>query len=233
MTSQHKVASKDEWTEARKRLLEKEKAWTREKDELTRMRLELPWVKVEKEYVFDGPNGKETMSDLFEGRSQLLIYHFMFAPEWDEGCSGCSFISDHIDGANLHLAHHDVTLIAVSRAPLEKLEAFKKRMDWKFKWVSSGDSDFNYDYQASFHREDLDRGPVFYNFTMQKLRGEDQPGLSAFIKDESGEIYHTYSTYERGGDILIGAYNYLDLAPKGRNEESGMDWMRLHDQYGN
>lgn len=229
----HKIVSKDEWIKARQALLTKEKEWTRAKDDLTRERQDLPWVRVEKAYVFEGPNGLVALTDLFRGRSQLFVYHFMFAPEWDEGCSGCSFICDHVDAARQHFEHHDVKFVAISRAPIDKLEAFKKRMGWTFDWLSSDDSDFNYDFGASFRRADLGKGPVFYNFKMQKLNGEDQPGMSVFYKDPDGAVYHTYSSYERGGDILIGAYNFLDMTPKGRNEQNGMeDWMRLHDQYG-
>lgn len=227
----HKVVSEKEWIEARQSLLQKEKELTRQKDEVARLRRELPWVKVEKEYVFEGPNGKESLRDLFDGRSQLVVYHFMFGPGWGEGCQGCSFLADHIDGANWHLPHNDVTLIAVSRAPYEEFMPYKERMGWKFKWVSSAGSDFNYDYHASYKREDLDAGPVFHNYVVQKLQGEEQPGLSVFYKDENGDIFHTYSSYERGGDILIGAYNYLELVPKGRNEEQTMDWMKRHDEY--
>jgi predicted dithiol-disulfide oxidoreductase (DUF899 family) len=230
-TREHRVVSEQEWIDARKALLLKEKELTRQRDEITRLRQDLPWVKVEKEYTFETPEGKKTLSELFEGRSQLLIYHFMFAPDWEEGCPGCSFISDHVDGALPHLEHHDVTYTAVSRAPLATLEAYKKRMGWKFPWVSAGEGDFNYDFHASYRREDLDRGPVFHNFTEQKLQGEDQPGLSAFYKAADGTIYHTYSMYERGGDILINTYNFLDMAPLGRNEKSAMDWMKRHDEY--
>jgi predicted dithiol-disulfide oxidoreductase (DUF899 family) len=230
-TTPHRVVSEQEWIEARTALLKKEKELTRQRDEISRLRQELPWVKVEKNYTFDSPEGRVSLTDLFDGRSQLIVYHFMFAPDWEQGCDGCSFICDHVDAARQHFEHHDVSFVAVSRATVEKLEAYKKRMGWKFRWVSSGESDFNYDYHASYMREDLDRGPVFHNFTVQKLNGEDQPGLSAFIKDANGDIYHTYSTYERGGDILIGAYNYLDMAPLGRNEQGAMDWMKRHDEY--
>jgi predicted dithiol-disulfide oxidoreductase (DUF899 family) len=230
-TTPHRVVSEQEWIEARTALLKKEKELTRQRDEISRLRQELPWVKVEKNYTFDSPEGRVSLTDLFDGRSQLIVYHFMFAPDWEQGCDGCSFICDHVDAARQHFEHHDVSFVAVSRATVEKLEAYKKRMGWKFRWVSSGESDFNYDYHASYRREDLDRGPVFHNFTVQKLNGEDQPGLSAFIKDANGDIYHTYSTYERGGDILIGAYNYLDMAPLGRNEQGAMDWMKRHDEY--
>jgi len=226
----HKVVTQQEWIEASAELLIEEKELTRHRDEVSRLRRELPWVRGEKNYVFDGPNGKETLADLFAGRSQLITYHFMFAPG-DEGCPGCSFVSDHIDGANLHLAHHDVTLLAVSRAPLAEFLPFKKRMDWDFKWVSSAGTDFNYDFWVSYTRAELDRDKVLHNFTIQKLNGEEQPGLSAFYKDPAGSIFHTYSSYERGLDLLVGAYNYLDLTPKGRNEASGMDWLNFHDKY--
>lgn len=229
----HEVVSQQEWIEASQKLLVKEKEWTRAKDELSRMRRELPWVKVEKEYAFDGPNGKETLSDLFAGKNQLIVYHFMYAPDWNEGCDGCTFISDHFDGANWHLPHHNISLVAISRAPLEKLEAYKKRMGWNFKWVSSGDGDFPYDFQASFRQEDLDRGPVFYNFKEQKLRSQDQPGMSVFYKDAEGQIFHTYSSYERGGDLFVGAYNFIDITPLGRAEGENImgGWMKRHDQY--
>jgi predicted dithiol-disulfide oxidoreductase (DUF899 family) len=227
----HKIVSQQEWLEASRALLVQEKAFTKERDELSRLRRALPWVRVEKTYEFDGPHGKETLADLFDGRSQLIVYHFMFGPGWEEGCDGCSFVSDHIDAANLHLPHHDVTLLAASRAPLQEIENYKKRMGWQFKWVSSGGSDFNYDFGASFKREDLDAGDVLYNFTRQRLRGDEQPGLSVFYKNEAGAVFHTYSSYERGLDMLLGAYNYLDLTPKGRNESGPMDWVRRHDRY--
>lgn len=226
----HKIVTQKEWIEASAALLAKEKELTRRRDEVSLLRRELPWVRVEKSYVFDGPDGKETLSNLFAGRSQLITYHFMFAPG-NEGCPGCSFVSDHIDAANLHLAHHDVTLLAVSRAPLAELLPFKKRMGWGFKWVSSAGSEFNYDFGVSYTRDELDRDKVLHNFTIQKLKGEEQPGLSVFYKDQAGNIFHTYSSYERGLDILLGTYNYLDLTPRGRNESSPMDWMNFHDKY--
>src|SRR5947209_5614857 len=179
----HKVVSQQEWLEARKELLAKEKEWTRAKDELSRQRRELPWVKVDKQYVFEGPGGKQTLADLFDGRSQLLLYHFMFGPGWEEGCSGCSFVSDHVDCARQHFEHHDVKYVAVSRAPWQEFQAFKKRMGWTFDWVSSAGSDFNYDYAVSFRPEDFEKGPVFLNYAMQKVSGEEQPGLSVFYKD--------------------------------------------------
>ena len=232
---QHQVVSREDWLAARRRLLLKEKEFTRLRDRLSAERRELPWVKVERTYVFDGPDGKETLADLFEGRSQLLVYHFMFGPGWEEGCPSCSFVSDHIDGANWHLPHRDVTLLAVSRAPLPEIEIFKKRMGWRFKWVSSYGSDFNYDFHVSFTQEDLAKGKVDYNYDM--VEGYDElPGLSAFYRDQNGDLFHTYSCYARGLDLLIGAYDYLDLAPKGRDEaglESTMDWVRHHDRYEN
>jgi predicted dithiol-disulfide oxidoreductase (DUF899 family) len=232
-TAPHKVVSQEEWIQARQELLAKEKEFTRLRDELAQARLNQPWVRVDKDYVFDSTEGKKTLADLFDGKSQLIIYHFMFAPGWTEGCHGCSFVSDHTDAARQHFENHDLAFAAVSRAPLAEFQSFKKRMGWTFPWLSSAGSDFNYDYQASFHREDLDAGPVFYNFKEQKLRSEDQPGASCFFRDQDGTIYHTYSTYERGLDLLVGAYNWLDIAPLGRNEKEGMDWMCLHDEYEN
>lgn len=230
--AEHRIVSRNDWTDARKELLEKEKELTRLTDAIARQRRELPWVKVDKSYIFEEEEGKLWFSDLFYGKSQLIIYHFMFAPEWEEGCPGCSFLADHIDGANLHLQHHDVSVVVVSRAPLAKLLAFKKRMDWKFKWVSSFGSDFNYDYHVSFTEHQLQEGTVYYNFEYAKHDdGTESPGTSVFFKDRSGNIFHTYSSYARGGDILIGAHNYLDLTPKGRNEDGIMDWMRHHDKY--
>jgi predicted dithiol-disulfide oxidoreductase (DUF899 family) len=225
----HTSVSSEEWIQSRQELLKKEKALSHAIDEVSRLRRELPWTRVEKRYVFEGPDGKETLSDLFAGNSQLIIYHFMYAPGEKEGCVGCSFLADHIDGANLHLAHHDVSLVVVSRAPFKDFHAFKKRMGWRFKWVSSFGSDFNYDYYASYTRDELDSGEVFHNYKMQKLNGEDAPGTSVFYKDDAGVVFHTYSSYERGGDILLGAHNYLDLTPKGRNEAEG--WWQFHDRY--
>jgi predicted dithiol-disulfide oxidoreductase (DUF899 family) len=228
----HSVVPREEWLAARRALLAKEKALTRLGDEISRLRRELPWVRVEKPYLFEGPRGLETLADLFEGRSQLVVYHFMYGPGWEEGCSGCSFLADHIDGANLHLAHHDVTLLAVSRAPYADFQAFKRRMGWRFKWVSSYGSDFNFDYHASFTKESISRGENSYNFEPRDRDTEGEaPGISVFYRDENGDVYHTYSAYARGGDLLIGAHNYLDLTPKGRNESETMGWMRLHDEY--
>ena len=229
-----KLVSRDEWLAARKQHLSKEKEFTRLRDKLSAERRELPWVKVEENYVFDGPKGKETLGDLFDGRSQLIVYHFMFGPEWEEGCKSCSFLSDHIDGALVHLAHRDVTFVVVSRAPLSKIEAFKKRMGWRFKWVSSYGNDFNFDYHVSFTKDELAKGKVYYNYDMNEFPSEEGPGISVFYKDGSGDIFHTYSSYARGLDILVGTYNYLDLVPKGRDEAElpwTMAWVRHHDKY--
>jgi predicted dithiol-disulfide oxidoreductase (DUF899 family) len=230
-----RVVTEAEWLADRKEHLLREKEFTKLRDKLSAERRELPWVKVERNYVFDGPNGKETLADLFEGRSQLITYHFMFGPGWEEGCPSCSFIMDHIDGALVHLNARDVTFVAVSRAPLSQIEAFKKRMGWRFKWVSSNGNDFNFDYHVSFTKDELDNGNVYYNYQMQPTGVEELPGISVFYKDESGDIFHTYSTYARGGDILIGTYNWLDLTPKGRDEDGlafSMAWLRHHDRYG-
>jgi predicted dithiol-disulfide oxidoreductase (DUF899 family) len=231
----HKVVSKDEWLIARKELLAKEKAFTRLRDELSGQRRSLPWVKVDKEYVFDGPKGKETLADLFEGRSQLIIYHFMYGPDWKEGCPSCSFWADNFNGVDIHLEHRDITLIAVSRAPLETLEAYKKRMGWSFKWVSSFESDFNHDYHVSFTPEEMEKGELFYNFEVRSFPSEEAAGISVFFKNKQGEIFHTYSCYARGLDMLNGAYHYMDLAPNGRDEDGllphTMAWLRRRDQY--
>ncbi|TMQ57702.1 MAG: DUF899 domain-containing protein [Candidatus Eisenbacteria bacterium] len=231
----HKIVSREEWLEARKAHLAKEKEFTRLRDELSRQRRELPWLKVEKNYVFDGPKGKETLADLFDGRGQLIVYHFMLGPGWKEGCKSCSFVSDHIDGAVVHLAQRDVTLLAISRAPLPEIEAFKKRMGWRFKWVSSYGNDFNFDYHVSFTKDEMAKGKVYYNYEIQEFGSEEGPGVSVFYKDGAGDIFHTYSSYARGLDMLVGAYNYLDLVPKGRDEDAlsfTMAWVRHHDKYG-
>jgi predicted dithiol-disulfide oxidoreductase (DUF899 family) len=231
----HKIVSRDEWLAARKAHLAKEKDLTRQRDELSRQRRELPWVRVEKPYVFDGPDGKETLADLFGGHSQLIVYHFMLGPEWAEGCKSCSFLADHIDGSVIHLAHRDVTFVVVSRAPLPKIDAFKKRMGWRFKWVSSYGSDFNSEYYVSFTKDDLTKGKTYYNYDLRESQSEGEaPGASVFYKDRTGDIFHTYSAYARGLDMLVGAYNYLDLTPKGRDEDGlpfTMDWLRHHDRY--
>src|ERR1700741_2940784 len=231
---QPRVVAAAEWLAARKELLKKEKEFTRLRDELTKQRRELPWEKVEKTYVFDGPSGKETLADLFGARSQLIVYHFMLGPGWAEGCPSCSFISDHIDGSVPHLAARDVRLAVASRAPLAEIEAFKKRMCWRFHWGSSNATHFNYDYHVSMSKEELGKGEVYYNYGMQKFPSEERPGTSVFCKDAAGNLFHTYSSYGRGLDILIGAYNWLDLTPKGRDEEAlkhTMAWGRHHDKY--
>jgi predicted dithiol-disulfide oxidoreductase (DUF899 family) len=230
----HPVASHDAWLAARKAFLLEEKKFTRARDALSRARRALPWEKVEKAYVFDGPDGTETLAELFQGRSQLVVYHFMFSPEWDEGCRSCSFWADNFDRIPVHLAHRDVTFVAISRAPLSKIEAFRKRMGWSFKWLSSSRTDFNYDFQASFTPEQIERGEVFYNYETTDMDIADREGVSVFYKDPSGAVFHTYSAYARGIDLLNCAYNFLDLTPKGRDEE-GLEftqaWVRHHDRY--
>ncbi|MGA7220870.1 MAG: thioredoxin family protein [Candidatus Sulfotelmatobacter sp.] len=230
----HEVVSPKEWLESRKEFLRKEKEFTRLRDELSRQRRELPWEKVDKNYVFDRPNGKVTLAELFGGRSQLIVYHFMFGPGWEAGCPSCSYLADHFGGSLVHLANRDVTLAVVSRAPIEQIEAFKKRMGWQFRWVSSFANDFNRDYHVSFTKEGMQNGKVEYNYEMIEFPSEEAPGASVFYKNEAGEIFHTYSTYARGLDILVGAYNFLDLAPKGRDEDGlafSMAWVRHHDKY--
>jgi predicted dithiol-disulfide oxidoreductase (DUF899 family) len=229
----HQIVSREEWLEARKALLLKEKEQTRLRDKINAERLALPWVKVEKAYRFATPKGDKSLVDLFAGRSQLMVYHFMFGPDWEAGCPGCSFLADHLDGALPHLEHHDVTLTAVSRAPLAKIEGYNRRMGWRFPWVSSFGSDFNADYGVSFSAADLGKGSVFYNFTkIEAAQAHDElPGLSAFVKDETGQLYHTYSSYARGPEELIGTLMILDRAPKGRNEKTTMDFVRRHDEY--
>jgi predicted dithiol-disulfide oxidoreductase (DUF899 family) len=232
----HQVVSPDQWLNARKQLLAREKELTRMQDEVNRLRRELPWTRVEKHYVFDTPEGKQSLAELFDGRSQLFVYHFMFAPEWSAGCLGCSFFADHVDGANLHLAHHDLTFVAISRAPLAQIDAYKKRMGWRFKWVSSYGTDFNSDFHVSFTKDDLAKGPTYYNFEVRDPQTEGEaPGISVFIKDESGAVFHTYSAYARGDERGLGAYMFLDLTPKGRNETGPnynlTDWVKRHDEY--
>lgn len=234
--TQPRIVSRDEWLAARKDLLAKEKALTHAKDALAAERRNLPMVKVDKEYAFDTPEGRRTLAGLFDGRSQLMIYHFMMSPNWSEGCPSCSLLADHLDGAVIHLAQRDVTLLCVSRASLPQIEAFRKRMGWRFTWVSSNGSDFNFDFNVSFTPEQIASGKLYYNYDENGgFPIEEAHGLSVFYRDGTGTVYHTYSTYARGGDILIGAYNYLDLAPKGR-DEAGLDfsmaWVRHHDRYG-
>ncbi len=229
----YQVVSRDQWIAARRRLLAKEKDLSRLRDELSQERRELPWERVAKSYVFDGPAGKESLADLFAGRSQLIIYHFMFAPDADTGCRGCSFWADSYNGSIPHLTQRDVSFAAVSRAPLAKLQAFAARMGWTFKWVSSDNNDFNYDYQVSFRKEDVARGTAVHNYVSYTESMPDKPGFSVFFKD-GADIFHTYSTYARGLDPINPAYQLLDLAPKGRDEAGlahPMAWVKLHDQY--
>jgi predicted dithiol-disulfide oxidoreductase (DUF899 family) len=232
---QPKVVSREEWLAARKALLRKEKAQTQAADELSRDRRALPWVKMDKTYLFDSPRGKETLGDLFDGRSQLIVNHFMLGPGWKEGCVGCSFGADHASGALVHLEHHDVSYVAVSRAPLPEIETFKERMGWPFRWVSSFGSDFNYDFGVSFTQEAAARGTVVYNYETRPFESEELSGTSVFYKDEAGDVFHTYSTFARGGEKGLTSYMYLDLLPKGRNENgphhSLADWVRHHDRY--
>ncbi len=231
----HKIVSRDEWIAARRELLAKEKALLKAKDDVRRDTRELPWVKVDKAYQFDGPHGRETLSDLFAGRSQLIVKHFMLGPGWKEGCLGCSFGADQVDGSVVHLVNHDVMFIAVSRAPYPEIAAYHKRMGWKFKWVSSYGSDFNYDYHVSFTDADKARGRVFYNFEEMDYATDELPGYSVFYKDEAGDIFHTYSTFSRGTELVGGVYGFLDVTPKGRNEPPGgnlTSWVRRHDEYG-
>jgi predicted dithiol-disulfide oxidoreductase (DUF899 family) len=227
------IVSEPEWLVARKDLLTREKEFTRQRDALSAARRKLPWVKIDKEYVFDGPKGKETLADLFEGHSQLMVYHFMLGPGWEEGCKSCSYLADHFDGANWHLPHRDVTFVVISRAPLDEIKPYHKRMGWRFKWLSSHGSDFNFDYHVSATEDEKAKRKMFYNYKTDELMGDEMPGLSVFYKDEDGQIFHTYSTYARGLDPLVGAYHFLDLVPKGRDEnsESTMDWLRRHDDY--
>lgn len=229
-----KIVSHDEWTEARKALLVKEKDFSKLRDRLTAERQRLPWEKVDKTYTFDGPDGPVTLADLFDGRSQLITYHFMYGPDWEVGCKSCSFIADHFDPAIVHLNQRDVSMVAVSRAPLDILQAYKKRMGWDFLWVSAFNSDFNSDYHVSFTPEEMEKGEMFHNFRTMKFPSSEAPGASVFCKDEDGTIYHTYSVYERGLDMFITAYHYLDMVPKGRDEGgNNMGWLRRHDEYDN
>ena len=229
---QHAVVSRDEWLTARRELLKAEKEVTHLRDKVAKERLALPWVRMEKDYVFDTPDGPRTLAELFEGRSQLLVQHFMFAPGWEEGCPSCSFMADHTDGMNLHLAHHDVTVVAVSRATLAEIERYRSRMGWKFRWVSSNGNSFNHDFRVSFTPEEIAAGQVDYNFGTSEETDEEFPGISTFFMDEAGAVFHTYSTFGRGVEVMMGTYAMLDLMPKGRNETEGMgDWMRRHDRY--
>ena len=230
----HKIVSRQEWTEARKALLSREKEFTRSRDRLSEERRALPWVKVDKAYLFESLEGRKTLADLFKGRPQLVVQHFMFAPDWNEGCKSCSFWADGFERMIPHLKARDTTLVAVSRAPLEKLEAFRKRMGWTFDWVSSGASDFNYDYAVSFTPDQIRSGEKAYNFGTSGFGVEEAPGISVFYRDAASDIFHTYSCFARGLDMMNAAYHYLDLTPLGRHEQGlpyPMDWVRLRDQY--
>ena len=231
---QHQTVSQDDWLKARKELLAKEKEFTKLRDAMTAQIRALPWRKIEKSYAFDTKTGKHTLADLFGGKTQLAVYHFMLGPDWDQGCKSCSFWADGFQGIPIHLAHRDVSFVAVSRAPLAQIERFKKRMGWTFPWVSSFGSDFNYDFAVSFTKEDEQAGQVLYNYVVGPYMVDELAGASFFAR-RGQEIFHTYSTYGRGLDLLNCAYNWLDLAPKGRNEnpESTMDWVRHHDCYEN
>jgi predicted dithiol-disulfide oxidoreductase (DUF899 family) len=228
------VVSPEKWLAARRELLRAEKEFTKLRDRLAARRRELPWVRVDKPYVFESPSGRVTLADLFEGRSQLIVYHFMFGPGWEEGCKSCSYVSDHLAPAVVHLQARDVAFAAISHAPLGEIAPFKQRMGWSFNWVSSHGTDFNRDYHVSFTAEELARGKVYYNYGMTEFPVEEAPGLSVFARAANGEVYHTYSTYGRGLDQLIGTYTLLDLVPKGRDEdpEATMSWVRYHDRYG-
>jgi predicted dithiol-disulfide oxidoreductase (DUF899 family) len=228
------IVSRDEWLAARKALLAKEKEFTRLRDSLNAARRALPWVKVDKPYMFDTPDGRQSLGELFAGRSQLVTKHFMFGPDWTDGCVGCSFEMDHVDGALVHLEHHDVSYVVVSRAPLEKLEAFKRRMGWRFRWVSSFGSDFNYDFHVSFSPEQVASGKAYYNYELRDVGIDELSGRSVFYRDEAGDIFHTYSSYARGGELFLGSYAVLDITPKGRDETVNgnlTDWVRHHDRY--
>lgn len=236
MTLKHQVVTREQWVEARKALMEKEKAFLEEYDRLTAEARALPWVRVEKAYRFETTAGERTLAGLFDGRSQLVVVHFMFAPEWEEGCIGCSFGADHYNGTVEHLEHHDVSFVVVSRAPLEKLQAFRERMGWRFNWVSSLKSDFNYDYHVSFPKEQVAAGRIYYNYEWAEIPMEELHGTSLFYRDDAGQVFHTYSAYARGAEQLGGVYPLLDHLPKGRNENGPnfnfTDWVKLRDRYG-
>ncbi len=230
----HQIVSREAWIKAHTQHRERELELTRFREKISQERRDLPWVQITENYVFDGPGGQVSLADLFDGRSQLFVYHFMFDPAWEEGCTGCSFVADHVDDSRIHFEQADLSFAAISRAPIEKLEAFKKRMGWTFNWVSSFHNNFNYDFHVSYRQEDLDKGPVYHDFKMRNIRSKEHPAASIFIKDEAGNIYHTFSTFSRGVEILLGAFNFLDWVPKGRNEPGDiMAWVKHHDKYNN
>ncbi|HTZ78935.1 MAG TPA: thioredoxin family protein [Stellaceae bacterium] len=231
----HAVVTRQEWTAARQALLAKEKEFTRLRDELSRERRALPWMRIEKSYAFETPVGRKSLTELFDGRRQLVVYHFMFAPDWQVPCKSCSFWADNFNGIVSHLHQRDVTMLAISRAPLAKLEAFKQRIGWSFPWISSDDGDFNFDLGVSFRPQDLAAGEVDYNFRRLKTSMSDLPGISVFYRDDDGTVFRTYSCYSRGVDMMNTAYHYLDLTPKGRDEDGlprNQAWVRFHDEYG-
>lgn len=230
---EHKVVSPKAWQAARKRLLVKEKKFSKLRDQLNRQRRDLPWVKVDKEYVFNGPDGPKSLAELFDGKSQLIVYHFMFGPGWGDGCPHCSFWSDHYDNVNVHLGQRDTALVVISRAPWKEIKPFKERMGWRFKWLSSNENDFNFDFNVSFTPEAIKSGKAVYNYAKLGMDIDEREGVSAFYKDKQGDIYHTYSSYARGIDLLNTTYNFLDLTAKGRDEnpEAPQDWVRYHDKY--
>jgi predicted dithiol-disulfide oxidoreductase (DUF899 family) len=235
-TANHPTVSHERWIDARKKFLAREKELTHLRDEVANERRALPWERVEKDYVFDAPGGKRKLVDLFDGRSQLLVQHFMFGPGWEQGCPSCSFMADHVAGMQIHLEHRDVTFVAISRATFTEIERFRNRMGWQFNWVSSNGNDFNFDFHVSFTPEERakGRGEVYYNYGMTEFPAEEAPGISLFYKNDVGEIFHTYSTFGRGVEVMMGTYNMLDLAPKGRDEDDGpykMNWVRHHDRY--
>jgi predicted dithiol-disulfide oxidoreductase (DUF899 family) len=230
----HPIVSRDHWIEERKKLLAREKELTRLSDEIARERRALPWVRIDKHYAFDTPDGRRMLAELFEGRSQLVVQHFMLGPGWEAGCPSCSFMADHIEGMNVHLAQRDLTFLVISHAPLAEIERFRRRMGWQFKWVSSHDSDFNYDFGVSFTPEEVAKGEVHYNFGAWRFPHDELPGISAFYKNDAGDVFHTYSTYGRGVEVMMGTYRILDIAPKGRDEDHlsfPMEWVRHHDRY--
>jgi predicted dithiol-disulfide oxidoreductase (DUF899 family) len=234
LAKNHRIVSRDEWLAERKKLLVREKELTRLSDRIAGERRDLPWVRIDQDYAFEAPEGRRTLADLFEGRRQLLVQHFMLAPGWEQGCPSCSYMADHTDGMNVHLENRDVTMVAVSRAPLAEIERFRKRMGWRFRWVSSFGSDFNYDFGVSYTPEQVARGDIGYNYGTSPHCHEELPGISVFYKDDTGGVFHTYSTYGRGVEVMMGTYDMLDLVPNGRGErdvDHKMEWVRHHDRY--
>jgi predicted dithiol-disulfide oxidoreductase (DUF899 family) len=230
----HPVVPSERWVAQRKALLAREKELTRLRDQLALERRALPWEQVDKDYVFDTLEGRRTLAELFEGRRQLLVQHFMFGPGWEQGCPSCSFMADHTDGMNVHLAHRDITVVAISRAPLAEIERFRRRMGWQFRWASSHGSDFNHDFAVSFTPEEMASGEVYYNYGRTPFPSDEAPGISVFYKDDAGAIFHTYSTFGRGVEVMMGAYSLMDLTPLGRSEDDvahKMNWVRHHDRY--